>query len=313
MVNVEFAYMSVNSTPVVGKGVFALIKFFSGFWDRISLLRNTYRLKNVKVVIGFGGYPAVLPCLAALSLFIPTLIFEQNGQAGNANRLLAFFATKVFAVPGVVGLSFRKKTFVLNPVRDEIREFKKSTDALVDGPLKVLVLGGSQGAVSLNTAILDLKNLFSDGRCQLIHQVGAFDLVRMTELFSEIKNVTILPYIEDMAGTLSQADIVICRAGAGTVSELTSIKKPAIFVPLAIAQGHQRYNALHLVKGGAALMFDQNENLSKYIRENLELFINDRELLRKMERAYNSVPELEGVEDGAAIISSQLGEYLKRE
>ncbi len=313
-----FDYEAVQSTGVVGKGFSGILKFVKNFIFGFSKLSKLYKQRNVKLVIGFGGYPTVIPVLVAVLRRTPILIFEQNGIPGVANKFLATFAAKIFMVPTSLKIenSFKSRKNVqtiLNPVRPDIKAVKGWSPRLEGQPLKILVIGGSQGAKSLNESILNLKDFFYEHSIELVHQTGKADFEKFREAYKDNISLKAFEFIEDMPAALDAADLIICRAGAGTVSEITYLRIPTIFVPLPISKEHQKFNVLHLVEGKAAKMYPQNESLS----ENLKSFIlevnKDREILKSMNLSFSKVPELSGVEDGSTILSEEIYSQISKQ
>lgn len=304
----NISYLIFPATGVIGKGFSGLLSFIRNFFKNFVFARKIFIEKNVAFVIGFGGYPSIVPILAAASMSIPNCIFEQNGLYGRANTFLSLFTKKVFAVPYARGLVFKKSIKALNPIREELRIIPQWQEKEKVSDLNILVLGGSQGAVSLNTAIIQTLNTLSDRGITIRIQTGNLDYDRVLNATKERQNVYIYKFIDDMPNMLAQADLVICRAGAGTVSEITYSRRPTIFVPLAIAGGHQKYNCDHLVKAGAALLFEQDSQLVN----NLENFFKTLEIqsLSNMNKKFSDVLEISGIPDAAELISDYVCRQL---
>lgn len=214
-------------------------------------------------VIGTGGYSSGPVVLAARLLGIKTAILEQNTIPGLTNRILARVANKVF-----VTFEESKKFFpgggaimAGNPVRREIIEAggrKKGGERFT-----ILVFGGSQGAKAVNTAFLDAMEYLPDIRdsMKIIHQTGDADYISVKETYARkgIK-ADVFRFIDDMAEAYSLADLVICRAGATSIAEITALGLASILVPYPFAANdHQEINALCLAEKGAAIMMRQNE------------------------------------------------------
>lgn len=236
-------------------------------------VRQTRRvLKEVgaDVVFGTGGYVAAPAYLAAKSLGVPFYVLETNALAGIANKLgvrlggIGLNAHPNSGMPGeVVGI----------PVRPELSadsEGSVASAAREEWNLRsdlptILVTGGSQGAVSINAALADaVEDLTRD--YQILHAYGKKNSAPQPH-----ENYVALPYIDDMAGALAVADIVVCRSGAMTVAEVSAAGLPAIYVPLPFGNGEQALNSRDLVDSGAAVQIPDNEltgqRLSSHVRE----------------------------------------------
>jgi UDP-N-acetylglucosamine--N-acetylmuramyl-(pentapeptide) pyrophosphoryl-undecaprenol N-acetylglucosamine transferase len=245
-------------------------------------------------VVGLGGYVAGPAGVAAWLLRKPLIIQEQNAVAGTSNRMLAPLATKVFTgFSGAFTGDVETET-VGNPVRAElIRESSKSSYDY-DGvrALRLLIIGGSQGAKPINDVIpATLSDLRSRGLAEDIlvrHQCGELHDEAVTKAYGEEYNaqVVVSAFIEDMAEAYSWADIVLCRAGALTVSELAIMGRPSILIPLPQAiDDHQTYNARTLEKAGAALLLKQSDMTSVALADALQSFIQEPKQLMSMSHA----------------------------
>ncbi|UAJ65659.1 undecaprenyldiphospho-muramoylpentapeptide beta-N-acetylglucosaminyltransferase [Candidatus Schneideria nysicola] len=239
------------------------------------------------IVLGMGSYIAFPGILAAWIQDIPIVLHEQNAIAGRTNRLLSKIANKVLqAYPGTL----LDATTVGNPIRKNILSLslKDPYDRLINrsGPLRVLITGGSQGAKIFNKIMplvfsrLAVKTIF-------FHQVGKGALHEIIQSYPTInacKNYILVEFIEDMATAYDWADIIICRSGALTVSEIATVGIPALFVPFIHKDRQQYYNARHLEKVGAAKIIDQKNFTVSNIIEILS-GINRKNLLQMAQRA----------------------------
>jgi UDP-N-acetylglucosamine--N-acetylmuramyl-(pentapeptide) pyrophosphoryl-undecaprenol N-acetylglucosamine transferase len=217
------------------------------------------------LVIGVGGYSSgPVVALAALRR-IPTLLLEQNAAPGLTNRLLAPLVRQAAVAYESTLPFFRGKGFVAgNPVRAEF--LGRSTDPLPSAParaLRVLIFGGSQGAHAINVACVEAaqKLAASLTPLALTHQTGERDLEMVREGYQRAGvDARVEPFLFEMDREMKSADLVVCRAGATTLAEITAAGKPAILVPLPTAtDDHQRKNAQVLAQAGAAEVIDQQE------------------------------------------------------
>ncbi len=231
----------------------------------VSLWQSAGILRDVRphVVIGVGGYASGPVLLAARLLGLPTAVMEQNSVPGFTNRTVARFADRVFV--GFPGAEDRfpggRGEFVGNPIRlSVVRRLAEQPPRTPDGkgPLHLLVFGGSQGAHHLNTAMVDAVGHLPpplQERLRVVHQTGTADRDSVQEGYraAGFDGVEVTAFIDDMADAYGAADLVVCRAGALTVAELTICRRPAILVPFPHAiYNHQEINARTLVDRGAA-------------------------------------------------------------
>ncbi|WP_419535424.1 undecaprenyldiphospho-muramoylpentapeptide beta-N-acetylglucosaminyltransferase [Endozoicomonas sp.] len=261
-------------TGLRGKGISFLLK--APWRLAVSLFKAVRVLREHKpvCVVGMGGYVTGPGGVAARLLGVPLVVHEQNAVAGLTNKLLARIATRVLeAFPGTFdGLSsgvVRKVMLTGNPVRPEIVSVSASVPHT---PLRLLVVGGSRGALAINKMIPQILQKCS-GRVDVWHQTGkgTFDQCRAD--YQQL-GVTgrVEPFIDDMAQAYEWADLVLCRSGALTIAELAAAGKPGILVPFPFAvDDHQTVNGHYLVDRGAALMVQQKDldvdGLTKMILE----------------------------------------------
>lgn len=242
-----------------GKGRKALLKApFEIFGALLQARRIVHELKPV-CVLGMGGYVTGPGGLAARLAGVPLIIHEQNAVAGTANRLLARFAKRICeAFPNTFPASAKRRT-TGNPVRAEVFAVP-ARGALLGRRPNLLVLGGSLGAEPLNKLVpAALSHLLEAERPAVVHQTGSTHADITQARYDEVSvQAHVVPFIEDMAGAYAWADLVICRAGALTVSELAAAGLPSFLVPLPHAiDDHQSRNAEFLAREGAAVLLPQ--------------------------------------------------------
>jgi UDP-N-acetylglucosamine--N-acetylmuramyl-(pentapeptide) pyrophosphoryl-undecaprenol N-acetylglucosamine transferase len=249
--------------------------------DVVSILRTTGRLSlgtfkacrllgrlKPAVVIGFGGYPTVPPVLAAVLRRIPTLIHEQNGVMGRANRLLAPLVRAIATgFPGVVDRDPRlaaKATQTGNPVRPAVAEASQVPYAppARSGPLKLLVFGGSQGAqimADVVPAAIELLPMAVRVHVTVVQQARQENLAAVREFYARLGvPAEVEAFFPDLPGRIAQSHLIVSRSGASTVAELAAIGRPAILIPLPHALDQdQLANANVLQRSGGAVRLDQ--------------------------------------------------------
>ncbi len=234
-----------------------------------SMALELFRSFRPSVVVGFGGYPAFPALLAANGVKIPTLVHEQNAVLGRVNRLVAGRVNAIAtAYPNVARIAekyARKVHLVGNPVRSEILELRDQPFPPIDGEgvFRVLVTGGSQGASILSRVVPDglaMLPLALRRRLQVTQQCRAEDIEAVRAQYAGHGiPADLATYIDDMSNKLAWTHLVIGRAGASTIAELTAAGRPAIFVPLPSAtDDHQSFNVREMVASGGARSIAQD-------------------------------------------------------
>ncbi|MCH8071689.1 MAG: undecaprenyldiphospho-muramoylpentapeptide beta-N-acetylglucosaminyltransferase [Proteobacteria bacterium] len=242
-------------------------------------------------VLGMGGFVSGPGGLAAWLLRRPLVIHEQNAVAGLTNRLLARLARVVLqAFPGSFSSNVKTET-VGNPVRAEIAALEDPATRYAgrEGPLRLLVLGGSQGALALNKVVPAALALLSDELRPIVrHQAGERTIAEAQAAYDAHNiDVELQPYIEDMAEAYAWADLVVCRAGALTVAELSAAGLPAIFVPFPSAvDDHQTANARPMTDAGAAALMPEKDLSDETLAGLLKHWLASRDAL--LQRALKS-------------------------
>jgi UDP-N-acetylglucosamine--N-acetylmuramyl-(pentapeptide) pyrophosphoryl-undecaprenol N-acetylglucosamine transferase len=222
------------------------------------------------IVVGFGGYPTVPPVLAARLRDIPTIIHEQNGVMGRANRLLAPRVTAIATgFPGVVDADRRlavKATYTGNPIRPAVVTASETPYPVTSGtrPLRLLIFGGSQGARVMSEIVPSAVAQLPPDLRQRLHitqQARAEDLAAVRNTYAGLQVAAeVAPFFSDLPGRMAASHLIVSRSGASTVAELAAIGRPAILVPLPHALDQdQLANANALEKVGGAIRIDQSE------------------------------------------------------
>lgn len=309
-----FVLHKLTVLGIRGKGLVSRIKgFLYLLWSMVQAFRLVWRLQP-DVVLGMGGYAAGPAGLAAVLLRRPLVVHEQNAVAGTTNRLLAPLARRVLSgLPGAFGQK-RAAQIVGNPVRSEIAAVYFEGAGLQDAftpsrPLRLLVLGGSLGAAPLNEtvpqAIAALVAAGDGERVVVRHQCGDRHEMTTREVWSTAGDVAVevSPFIEDMAEAYAWADLVICRAGALTVSELAATATPAILVPLPHAiDDHQTRNAETLSRVGAGILLHQSAMTPTALARLINGLLDDAARLRGMSAAARGVARISATEVVADIV-----------
>jgi UDP-N-acetylglucosamine--N-acetylmuramyl-(pentapeptide) pyrophosphoryl-undecaprenol N-acetylglucosamine transferase len=252
----------------------------------LQALRLLWRV-HPHLVVGAGGYVMGPVVLAATLLHMPRVLMEQNLVPGLTVRGLARFAQRVFiSFPeSAAYLPGRPVEYTGTPVRQEVCQVGAAEPREADGDLHLLVFGGSQGAHRLNQAMMQAAPLLAalQPRLCLVHQTGLADAAAVTQAYAQAGlQAEVLPFLHDMADRYRWADLVLCRAGASTLAELTTCGKPAILVPYPYAaDDHQRHNAMALQRQGAAQVILDAELTGARLYEVLEPLLRKPELLQQ--------------------------------
>ena len=256
-----FALETIAFGGVRGKGFKTLallpLKLLRAFWQSLGVVRRV----RPDVVVGLGGYITFPGGIMSVLLGKPLVLHEQNSVAGMANKVLASVAARVYsAFPGVL----KKAEWIGNPLREPFLRQPPPEQRFAgrSGPLKLLVVGGSLGAKALNEIVPQaLARIPRASRPQVLHQSGArqIDELRANYTAAGVQ-AELTPFIDDTASAYADADLVICRAGASTVTEIAAVGAPALFVPFPFAvDDHQTTNAKFLVDAGGGWLVPQRE------------------------------------------------------
>jgi UDP-N-acetylglucosamine--N-acetylmuramyl-(pentapeptide) pyrophosphoryl-undecaprenol N-acetylglucosamine transferase len=267
-----FTLQTIDFSGVRGKGLLTLalmpLRLLKAFWQSIQVIRRV----KPDVVLGMGGYISFPAGMMAVLLGKPLVLHEQNSVAGLANKVLAGVADKVFtAFPDVLA----KGEWVGNPLRTEFLQQAEPAERFAQrsGPLNLLVVGGSLGAKALNDMVPKAVALLSPAqRPQITHQSGEkqIDELRANYAAAGVQ-ATLTPFIENTAAAFAQADLIVCRAGASTVTEIAAVGAAALFVPFPSAvDDHQTVNARFLSAQGAAQLVAQQELTVEILAKMLE-------------------------------------------
>lgn len=317
MDRVPKAGFPIVGLPVVGiqrsMSVSAMISnatFPFRLWRSLNLAAQIIKREKPDVVVGFGGYASAPIVRSAQKRRIPTVVQEQNSYAGLANRMLARRARKICTAYDGMDRFFPAAKIVMtgNPLLGHIHTLPDRAAAIehfgLDASKRtILVTGGSLGTRTLNEMVFQTPLPDS---VQVIWQTGKFYIseyeqkMRMSDF--ALENYKVLPFIERMDYAYAAADVVICRAGASTVSELQLIGKPVIFVPSpVVAEDHQTANARALVECDAAMMVVDDEAVESGLAAALEL-LRDKKQMDKMSRNMRSMGRPNAAADVATII-----------
>ncbi|NVJ60787.1 MAG: undecaprenyldiphospho-muramoylpentapeptide beta-N-acetylglucosaminyltransferase [Gammaproteobacteria bacterium] len=294
--------IELDLLPVSGirkKGIKALIKAPFQLLRCIWQARKVIKRNKVNLVIGFGGFASGPGGFASWITRTPLVIHEQNAIAGLTNRILSKFAVKVCQA---FDKTFENKNTAIttgNPIRAEIIELAKTKSVKSELPLNILIIGGSRGAQIFNLKLpIILSEKIKQREITVWHQTGTQQNEQVLQEYTDIGcgETKVSEFIFDMQEAYSWADLVICRAGALTVSEIALIGLPAIFIPYPYAvDDHQTMNAQALAQSGAAYIVQQDE--IKEVEEYLDLIIKDMNKVNQMALAAKQLGKANATKD----------------
>lgn len=279
--------------------------------------RRIIKKEKPDIVIGTGGYVCGPVLYQAAMMKIPTLIHEQNAFPGVTNKILSRYVDKV-------AISFKEaekyfktpKKLVLtgNPVRRELIDVDRSKNAKrADKSVlgNVVIVGGSLGAQRINDTVTDMLKNFYNEDFSLIFATGSnrYDNIKKELKDYKFNNAEVVPYIYDAASTYGNADLIVCRAGAITSSEMTAMGIPCIMIPSPnVTANHQEYNARALEKQGASVVILEKELSAQVLYEQIKKLLTDSDYLTKMSRNSKKM----GITDASDKIYSIIAELLKK-
>ncbi|MER3446416.1 MAG: undecaprenyldiphospho-muramoylpentapeptide beta-N-acetylglucosaminyltransferase [Candidatus Dadabacteria bacterium] len=277
----------ISSGGVVGKGFIGSLKGIAfaikGFFDSLRIIREF----KPDLILGVGGYASGPMVFASWLFMIPTAVCEQNSIPGITNRILGKFVKRVFASfeESIVFFPRKKTILVGNPVRRYILMEKDSSRR--QNVFTILVFGGSQGSHRLNISVPRAFGILGRKDISLIHQTGYDDLndVRKAYEWYGIR-AEVFSFIEDIGSVYRHSDLVIGRAGAGTIAEITALGMPSILVPYPFsAYNHQFENAKSLERAGAAVVIEDKDAVPERFAEVLSDLLRREKLKEMGERA----------------------------
>lgn len=276
---------TIDIRGLVGRGLAAKLTMIPQVVRSIGQSMKILNRFRPDVVVGVGGYASGPLLLAARLKGYPTLIHEQNAWPGLTNRILGALVERICLSFADSDRAFHRGRTVLtgNPLRRGMDH----CPPVPEGPPSLLVFGGSRGARAINDAMLEALPMLEPlrGELQIVHQTGEEDFSRTREGYARAgwDCEGVVPFIDDMAEAYARSHLVICRAGATTIAELTACGRPAIMIPYPFAAGdHQTANAQALASRGAALSLPQSELSAGRLARLVTDLLHDRERLLTM-------------------------------
>ncbi len=310
---------TIATAGIRGRGGFSKARSIALLLYAYGQSRRILREFNPDLVLGVGGYASGPVVLASRGMLIPRFIHEQNAIPGFTNKVLARVALKVFISLEESRQFFPKERTLLtgNPLRrqilDSLDDAIKHTPRSMHHDFHLLVFGGSRGAHAVNMAVIDslpqLKSL--GGNLTVTHQTGADDLELVREEYETagVQGV-VVPFIDDMAAEYRKADLIVCRAGATTIAEVTACGKSCIFIPFPHAvDDHQRRNAEALLKEQAGFMLLERELSERSLGRLILDLAHDPE---RVAHAAHNARRIARLDAARLIVDEMLNEKRKR-
>lgn len=294
----QLPFSTIAFSGVRGKGIGTLLRLplrlFAAVWQSYQLLCQV----RPHVLVGMGGYITAPAGLAAFLTGTPLVLHEQNSIAGSANKLLAPIAKRILtAFPNVFAhtgtadcATVGKVQWVGNPLRAEFQQQRPPQERMEQrsGRLHILVMGGSLGAQALNQTVPQALALLNDAiRPHVVHQSGEKHVDSLRAAYAQAQvQADVRAFIDEPAAAYAQADLIICRAGASTVTELAAIGAAALFVPFPHAiDDHQTTNAQYLVNSGGGWLCVQHQFTPAWLADFIST-INRDDLMHVAQKAY---------------------------
>ena len=288
----DFELRCIPVAGIKGRGIWnqikAILKIPAGIWSAMRILKKF----SPDLTIGLGSYSAGPVVIGAWLRRIPIAIHEQNILPGITNRILSRFADRIYISFENTrsGMDPQKVRWTGNPVRPDLLESAGGYDHATaqdkgHGRFTVLIIGGSQGAHRINMAIIEaLDHLKHKERLHFVHQTGEADEQSVTDAYQDkAVSAEAQAFFADMALQYGQADLIICRAGATTVAEITALGKAAIFIPFPYAaDNHQMLNAADLSSDGAAEIIIEKDLNAKMLGQKIENYMDQPQALKDM-------------------------------
>jgi len=286
-----FALDLIRSSGLKGKSAIARVRGAALLVPSVLDAWRVVARRRPHIVIGVGGYSSFPVVLVAALRRIPTMVLEQNAVPGLANRMLAPFVRAAAVTFESTKAFFGEKAFVSgNPVRPEfLRPVDTNAEAKTDDAstgTEVLVFGGSQGAHAINMAMVEAAEELASHRpfVHITHQTGERDVEMVRSRYEAAGLVAdVAAYYDNISREIGRADLIVCRAGATTIAEITAAAKPSVLIPLPTAtDDHQRKNAEALAAAGAAEVLLQSEATGRTLAQRITALAADRPRRRQM-------------------------------
>lgn len=275
-----------------GRGLKGIFNFVIRFPKALIMGWRLFRQFRPQLVIGVGGYGSFLPITLAYLSGIPTWIHEAELYPGTANWVLAHYCTKVSIAFEDTKFGNRSLEFTGHPIKSEIRNIKARSQANDQPPRRILVIGGSLGAAALDNAMLESGQALKLANVEIWHQSRPDAVAQVQQGYNELGiSARVDSFIKDMAEAYSWSDVIVSRAGAGSVLEIGVANRPSILVPLPNSiKGHQVYNAQFLSNRGKAITVLQDRDFDRNFKMALQQILQPQNYFRMLEAPIEKRP-----------------------
>lgn len=311
----KYGRLAFHKVPAIAKpATFSprMIPFLFRLWRTVRQCRNLLIKNQFDAVIGMGGFTSLPPVLAGKKLGLMTYVHDSNALPGKANRLTARWCDKVLLGLEAATSYFSDSEIVVTgtPVRQELDSMPERIDARKafgmdpHGPA-VLVMGGSQGAQSLNSLVVDAAKAMPG--LQFIHITGAYDYERVKEIAGNREGYRVVNFCDDMATAYAACDVAVCRSGASSMTELAYVAMPSILVPYPhAADNHQTVNAQVFADAGAAVLRSEDELDAGQLVADLTKIVENGEYREAMSKQAASFAVRDAAAQICGVISADL-------
>jgi UDP-N-acetylglucosamine--N-acetylmuramyl-(pentapeptide) pyrophosphoryl-undecaprenol N-acetylglucosamine transferase len=282
-----------------GKGGATLIKNLAMLAPAMLDARRVLRKHRPVAAFGVGGYAAGPMLLAAWLGRVPNVIFEPNAEPGFTNKVLARISTRIATGYEISAQAWGKKAIVTGcPVRPEFFSISPRTP---QRPFRVLITGGSQGALPINRAFVDAMDRLASRKRELsiVHQTGERDYNAVRTAYARREfNAEVVPFLSNMAERFAWADVIVCRAGAITAAEVAAAGRAAIFIPFGRAtDSHQLRNAREMVRAGAGRLITESQLTVEKLSAEIFALIDQPQEIEKLSAAAHALARPEAARD----------------
>lgn len=299
-----YDYVGLEIKGLNRRNPFKNINVLKSFLKAISISKNEIKKFKPDVVLGIGGYVTLPVLYAAHSLKIKTFIHEQNSIPGLSNKLLNKKVDAIgVSLPSSLNHFDKKKTtYTGNPRSEEVitvEKVEKKKYGLSKNKKLVLFVMGSLGSQTINNMMKEILPKFGKKDYEVLFVTGKNYYDEYNKMKNIPKNVKLVPYLNDMLGVMKSTDLIISRAGASTISEITALGLPSILIPSPyVTHNHQEENAKVLENNGASIIIKEKELNDKVLLEKIDLILNDTKRYNEMVRANKKL----GISDSATRI-----------
>lgn len=301
---------TLRAAGLKGKGGATLAKNFATLFPGMADAFSIVRKHNPVAAFGVGGYAAGPMLLATWLRGIPNIIFEPNAEPGFTNKVLARMSRRIATGYPITAEKFGKKAVLTgNPVR---AEFFSIAPRKPEKPFRILITGGSQGALPINRTVVDAMDRLAARKSELsvVHQTGErdYNAVRTAYARREFASAEVVPFLSNMAERFAWADLIVCRAGAITAAEIAASGRAAIFIPFGHAtDSHQLRNAQEMVKAQAARLIVESELTAERLATETFTLLDQPRELEQLSRNARSLGKPNAASDIVGLIEQAAG------